>query len=111
MQLLRVINLTVRLALELGGLGVFAWFGASLSSSMSVRLLLATVFALAVGAFWGLFVSPKAQFSRGLAGQVVLGLVVFLTAAWMLAYNEHQPAAIAYAATAVVSSVLMLVHR
>lgn len=107
MATLRIINLAVRFLLELASLAAFAYWAAYLGVSRSLRIALAIALPLLVATFWGLFVSPKAQFSTGRLGQVGLGLVVFLAAAAALFVRGHPSLAVAFACTAVVSSALL----
>ncbi len=107
MATLRVVNLAVRFLLELAALASFAYWAARLDASRGVRILLAILAPIVAAVFWGSFVSPKARFSTGLAGQVGLGLVVFLAAAAALFARGHSTLAVAFACTAVVSSVLL----
>ena len=107
MATLRVINLAVRFLLELAALAAFAYWAARLDASRGVRILLAILAPLVVAAFWGLLVSPKARFSTGRAGQVGLGLMVFLAAAAALFVRGQSVLGIAFACIAVVSSALL----
>ena len=104
---LRVINLGVRFLLELGALAAFGYWGATLRGSVALRALLVIVLPPAVALLWGLFVSPKARYSTGRPGQVGLGLIVFLVAALLLRERGHVAMAAVFAATAVVSSLLL----
>jgi hypothetical protein len=107
MAALRVINLAVRFLLELAALGAFAYWAAYVEAPLAARILLAIFLPIAIATFWGLFVSPKARFSTGHLGQVTLGLLVFLIAAGALSLRGLSLLAVAFACTAVVSSVLL----
>ena len=107
MSALRVINLGVRFLLELGALAAFGYWGATLRGSVALRALVASVLPLAIAVLWGLFISPKARYSTGRPGQVGLGLVVFLVAALLLRERGQVAMAAIFAATAVISSVLL----
>ena len=109
MATLRVINLAVRFFLELAALAAFAYWAAHVDASRGVRILLAILAPIVVAVFWGFFVSPKARFSTGRAGQVGLGLIVFLAAAAALFVRGQSALGVAFACTAVVSSALLYV--
>jgi hypothetical protein len=104
---LRLINLGVRFLLELGALAAFSYGGATARASGALRAALAVILPLIVALLWGLFISPNARYSTGRAGQVGLGVIVFLAAALLLRERGHATVAAAFAATAVVSSLLL----
>jgi hypothetical protein len=107
MSALRVINLGVRFLLELGALAAFGYWGATLRAPGALRAILAVGLPLGAALIWGLFISPKARYSTGRPGQVGLGLVVFLVAALLLRERGQVAMAAIFAATAVISSVLL----
>ena len=107
MATLRVINLAVRFGLELAALAAVAYWAAHVDASAGARTALGILAPLVVAVFWGLFVSPKARFSTGRAGQVGLGLVVFLVAAGALLARGQLVLGTAFACTAVVSSAVL----
>lgn len=107
MTALRVFNLGVRFALELGTLAIVAYWGATLEASPARRWTAALVLPLMIAFFWGVFVSPKARIPTGRLGQAGLGLVVFLLAAAALADRGHTAYAQGFTVVAVVSSLLV----
>ena len=107
MALLRLVNLGVRFLLELASLAALAYWAATLHLGSAGRALLALLVPAAAVAFWGLFVSPKARFPTGRGGRAGLGLLVFLAAAGALDARGHDGLAGAFAAVAVVSSILL----
>jgi hypothetical protein len=107
MEALRILNLGVRFALELGALAAFGYWAATFPVAGGVRVLAASTAVIAVALFWGAFVSPKARFPAGRFGPVVLGLLVFLVAAALLWVRRHTSIAAAYATVAIVSSVVL----
>ena len=107
MATLRVINLVVRFLLELAALAAFAYWAARLDVSRGMRVLLVILAPMVVAVFWGLFVSPKARFSTGRAGQIGLGLIVFLAASAALLVRGQAALGLAFACIAVVSSGLL----
>src|ERR1700759_3038 len=107
MATFRVVNLAVRFLLELAALAAFAYWAAHLEASPGRRILLAILAPVVVAGFWGLFVSPKARFSTGRAGQVGLGLIVFLGASAALCVRGQPALGVAFACTAVLSSALL----
>ena len=107
MAALRVINLGVRFLLELAALAVAAYWGATLQASAERRWTAALILPLAIALFWGAFVSPKARFPTGRLGRAGLGLLIFLAAATALFDRGHVASAQAFAAVALVSSLLV----
>ena len=107
MAALRAINLGVRFFLELAALAAFAYWGATLSASSLSRIAAALALPVAVGVIWGLFISPKARVPTGRLGRAGLGLVVFLAAAMALFDRGHAAAAQAFAAVAIMSSLVV----
>jgi hypothetical protein len=107
MTALRVINLAVRFFLELAALAAFAYWGATLPASSLIRVAAAVTLPLVVGAFWGLFVAPKARIQTGRLGRAGLGLIVFLAAAAALFNRGHSTVGQAFAAVSIVSSLLV----
>jgi len=107
MEALRVLNLGVRFVLELCALAAFGYWAATIPAAMTMRIIAASSAVIAVGLFWGAFVSPKARFPSGRFGPVVLGLLVFLGAAALLWRRHHTSLAGAYAVVAVVSSAVL----
>lgn len=107
MATLRVINLGVRFFLELAALASIAYWAGALQAPLPLRIVLAVGAPLVIAFLWALFISPKARFSTGRIGQSGLGLIVFLAAAAALFARGQTSLAIAFASTAVVSSVLV----
>lgn len=104
---IRAINLGVRFLLELGALAAAGYWGATIHAGAAARAGAAVALPLLVAAFWGTFVSPKAPLPTGRVGRAGLGLVVFLAAAALLNGRGFASLAAAFAAVAVVSSVLL----
>jgi hypothetical protein len=107
MTTLRNINLGVRFLLELASLAAFAYWGATIPASTPVRTIAAIGAPIAVGVFWGLFISPKARIPTGRAGRAGLGLLVFLGAAATLQARGHSPLSLTFAVVSVLSSVVV----
>ncbi len=107
MSLLRNINLGIRFLLELSALAAFGYWGFTARAQIGWRVFLAFVLPLGVAVVWGLFISPKARISTGRHGQVWLGLVIFLLAAFALARRGHPSAALAFALISAISSLLL----
>jgi len=68
--------LGVRFLLELGSLVALALWGAH-AFPPPWRWVAAVLAPLAFATAWGFFASPKAPFRRGIAGQLVIELVLF----------------------------------
>lgn len=107
MATLRIVNLAVRFVLELAALAAFAYWAARLDMPRGLRILVAILVPMVVAALWGLFISPKARFSTGRAGQVGLGLIVFLAASAALFVRGQSAIGLAFACTAVLSSAVL----
>ena len=107
--LLRAANLGVRFALELATLAIVGYRGATVQGSAAWRWTLAVVLPLGIATFWGVFVSPKARVPTGRLGRAGLGLLVFLIAAAALADRGYALEAQAFAAVAIVSSIVVYV--
>jgi hypothetical protein len=107
MAALRVINLGVRFFLEIAALATFAYWGATLPASALIRIAAAVALPLTVAGFWGLFIAPKARIPTGRLGRAGLGLIVFLAAAAALFTRSHGALAQAFAAVAIISSLVV----
>lgn len=105
---LRLANLALRFALEVGALIAVGYWGWSASMRPFARAALAVVVPVVVAVVWGLFISPKARFPAGLVGRAILGLLVFLVAAAALYGRGHARLGMTFGGLAVVSSALLL---
>jgi hypothetical protein len=88
MDVLKNANLAIRFALELCMLAAFGWWGYH-SYSGTEGILLAIGLPLVVAIIWGLFLSPKAKVKLPMFIRVLMELVLFGTAAWLL-YNSGK---------------------
>lgn len=84
MDVLKNINLTVRFALELCMLATYGWWGYHSGMGTMKGVLLAIILPLAVAIAWGLFLSPKAKVKLPIGTRVVMELILFGVAAWLL---------------------------
>jgi uncharacterized protein DUF2568 len=107
MAALRAINLGVRFLLELAALTSFAYWGGTLPATSLIRIIAAITLPLIVAVFWGFFVAPKARIPTGRLGRAGLGLIVFLAGAAALFDRGHGSIAQAFAAVAIVSSLVV----
>lgn len=107
MTALRAVNLVVRFLLEIAALIVFSYWGWTLQSSTATRAAAALLIPLLVAGLWGMFIAPKARVPTGRLGRAGLGLVVFLGAAAALAARQRTSLAEAFAAVAIVSSLIV----
>lgn len=104
-----VVILGVRFALELLLLAVFGWWGFTISGGGPAGIALGMLSASAVAAFWGLLLSPKARIPLRELQRTTVEILLFLTAAAMMATQGHP----VLAATLVTGDlvVLLMLHR
>lgn len=91
MDVLKNINLAVRFALELCMLTAYGWCGYHSGVGTMKGVLLAIILPLVVAIAWGLFLSPKAKVKLHIGTRVVMELILFGVAAWLL-YNAGMVA-------------------
>lgn len=99
-------NLALRFLLELATLAASALWGATLDGPLPLRMAASAGVPVAIALLWGAFVSPKARFSTGRGGQSGLGLLIFLSAAGMLAQRGHADWSVGFALSSAVSSAI-----
>ena len=64
-------NLGLAFAVELGGLGIFAWWGWRNGGSTVVKLLLAIGIPVLAAVIWGLFAAPTANYGSPVVTTIV----------------------------------------
>jgi hypothetical protein len=74
---LRAAALAVRFVVELCLLAAVAYWGATISAGVAVRVIVAVVATAAVAVVWGVFVSPKARVPLGRTAWVAVQVVLF----------------------------------
>jgi hypothetical protein len=104
-QTIRSANLAVRFALELCAVAACAYGGSLLAGGLLGWLLALAAAGAVIGA-WALFVSPKAAIAVPRAVALAVEALVFAAAAVALAAGGRTALALAFAATALVSSTL-----
>lgn len=102
-------NLAVRFIVELLGLGFVAFWAYNATSDGLLRIALAVVAVLAFVGIWGMFLSPRSTSGLSRAQKNVLGTVVLLVAASLLALAGQTGVAIAFATVVVINMVLLFV--
>jgi hypothetical protein len=107
---MRVVNLLLKLLLELGALAAFAYWGTYIGSGAwaVIDALLAPAVAVAV---WGTFAAPHATRRLRLAARVPLEMTVFGLAVVALVVAGSVPLAVVFAVAAVVNAVLLTIFR
>ena len=101
----RGVVLTVRFLMELTLLTVASVWGFSVGAG-AWAWLLGIGAPLVVAVIWGMFVAPKARWPLPVSARVVLELVLFGAGALALATVANTALAVAFAALAVVTSLL-----
>jgi hypothetical protein len=103
-----VLILGVRFALELVLLAVFGWWGFTISGGGPTGIVLGVLSASAVAILWGLLLSPKARITLHERQRTTVEILVFLTAAAMMATQGHPVLAAALVTGDLV--VLLMLH-
>ncbi|HEX6945171.1 MAG TPA: YrdB family protein [Casimicrobiaceae bacterium] len=103
------LNLGLRFALELIGVGAVAYWGWSTSESLPLRLVLAIGAAAILIVLWSLIVAPKAANPIPQSARMLIGTGLLLTAAAGLAVAGQPGAALAFAIVVIVNQVLLFV--
>lgn len=111
MDALKGLNLLLAFALELAMLAAFSYFGFQSTHVPMFRWLLAVALPLAVAAFWGAFLAPKAAHRLSVLPGMLVSHALFLLAALAL-YGSGQPIlAVAIAVAAVIHGALASLWR
>jgi hypothetical protein len=111
MELLKLLNLGLRLVLELCALGAWAYGGIHLAKGSAGRILMGAGFPIAIAVLWGAFGSPQASYPAAGVYRILLELGVFVVPAYLL-YRSGKPSlAFLYFAAYAVNSLLMLVWK
>jgi Protein of unknown function (DUF2568) len=100
--------LAVRFGLEIAALVALAYWGFTIDASTSIQVILGIGAPLLAAVVWGLFVSPKARFGSP-GRQALFEALVFGGAVLALVHAGRTVPALAFAAVAVVDSVLVRV--
>jgi hypothetical protein len=108
---MQMANYVVRFFLELSSLVALGFWGYGVGAGPTARIVFAIVAPLLGAVFWGLLVAPKAPTKLPQRARMLLGLVVFGAATAGLYGIGHTALAIAFGATALVSTTLMIVWR
>jgi hypothetical protein len=88
MEIWRWSNLGLAFAVELAGLGIFAWWGWRTGGSTPVKLLLAIGLPVLAAVVWGFFAAPTADY-RGPVVTTIVKLVFFGLAGLALWSLDH----------------------
>ena len=86
--------LTVRFILELCLLTVAFWAASSVAS-WPLSVLCGVMTTLVVAAVWGILLSPKRRLELGAPQRLLLELMLFAGAAWLLFAKNHRSLAAA----------------
>ena len=70
-EIWRMGNLGLAFAVELAGLGIFAWWGWRTGSGTPVKLLLAIGIPILAAVVWGLFAAPTANYGNPVVTTIV----------------------------------------
>ncbi len=107
--MLVLVNVAARFVLELGGLACVAWWGATASDSVIVRVLLAVGGVAVFAVIWGRFLAPTASSGLDRRQKNIVGTLVLLVAAGTLAAAGQATLALVYAVLVVVNAGFILV--
>ena len=88
-EIWRLGNFGLAFAVELAGLGIFAWWGWRTAGSTPVRLLLAIGLPVLAMVVWGLFAAPTADY-RGPVVTAVVKIAFFGLAGLALWSLDHR---------------------
>ena len=97
--------------LEVAMLAILAWWGIRTGTGKAVTVLLGLGAPLAAAVVWGLFAAPKARIRLPMAGVITIKMLVFASASAALATLGRPRLAIAFAAVAVVNTVIAALDR
>ncbi len=110
MDALRAANLAVKFVLEIAAVTAFAYWGATVSSSGVVAVMLAVGAPLIAIVLWGTFAAPRAPRRLPLRLRVPFELGVFALAALALR-AASSAAAIGFASVVIANSLLLTLLR
>lgn len=107
MDTVRYANLGLRFVLEIGALVALAWWGFHVGDSTVADLVLGLGLPLLAVVVWGLFVAPRARFSVPLKVRAPIEAAIFLAAVLAFWGVGQHGLAVAFAAAAVISELLL----
>jgi hypothetical protein len=81
-------NLGLMFAVELAGLGIFAWWGWQTGASTPIKLLLVIALPVVAAVVWGLFAAPTANY-RSPVVTTIVKLAFFALAGLALWSLDH----------------------
>jgi len=106
----RGLNLAIRFVLELCMFSTFAWWGFSTGANTFVKIIAGAGLALAA-IVWGIFLSPKAKVKLPVSVRVVMELLLFGIAAWMLNDMGEEKKGIALVVIFIINRAILLMIR
>lgn len=111
MDVLKVLNLTVRFLLELCMLAAVGYWGFKTQSGWLMKILLGIGMPILIAVLWGMFIAPRATRPlRGVPG-LILELVLFASGAAALFASGKPALGWAYTGTLIVNEVLLAVWK
>ncbi|RSN64795.1 YrdB family protein [Actinomadura sp. WAC 06369] len=96
---------------EMAAFAALAWWGFDAGGGLPAGLALGAAAPAAAIVLWGLFAAPKARYDAGLPAVLLVKAAVFAAAALALLGVGHSTPAIAFAAIALVNTVLATLDR
>ncbi|MFV2171983.1 YrdB family protein [Actinomadura sp. LOL_016] len=108
---LHVVNEGLAFLIELAAFAAIAWWGFTVGDAVLVNVVLGIGGPAAGIVLWGLFAAPKARFDAGLPIVLLVKALVFAAAALAVLGVGHPVLAAAFAATALVNTVLATLDR
>ncbi|GGU95523.1 hypothetical protein GCM10010182_09950 [Actinomadura cremea] len=108
---LHVVNEGLAFLIELAAFAAIAWWGFTVGDAVLVNVVLGIGGPAAGIALWSLFAAPKARFDAGLPIVLLVKALVFAAAALAVLGVGHPVLAAAFAAIALVNTVLATLDR
>ena len=109
MEIIKATNLGLAFFIELAMVAAFAYWGFHIKSTTMVHFLVGIGVPILVMAFWGVFLSPKANYHLGLPLKTTLKFVLFALGSAGLYVSNKKTLGIILFVTFTVNEVLALV--
>jgi Protein of unknown function (DUF2568) len=108
-MIIQSINLALRFLLELCGLIIFGYWGFKTGHSTIIKIVLGIGTPLFVAFIWGFFLAPKASVHVSAPAQLLLEIVIFGLAAFLLYTTDHHVLTWIFLVVVVLNRILMYV--
>jgi len=108
MEIIKMINLGVAFFVELAMVAAFVYWGFNVHSTLLIHLLLGVGVPILLMAFWGIFLSPQANYPLPLTVKVTLKCVLFALGSLSLFVSNQKALGVVLFVTFVVNETLAL---